>query len=141
MSLRTATYNGQQLGDYMVPLNDGVLDRAVKLKFSNSVKPMLQSTNPSIRNVGNEFGEVAFVFCKDVEQNATYNTDEKMHDWLGGIISAIRPTIGSEAGASLVITDGVTSNTYANALIEELEVIQNTMGLMKVKAVFTVKVI
>ena len=139
MALRTATYKSTSLGDYVVPVQEGNLDIGTKFNLPHSVKQLFESNNPSVRFMGNATTEIIMIFAKDVAQSPSQNTDMLMRTWYQSLRSTFFPTAGSETAGSLVITDSVTSETYANAYMMEMDAVRNIAGLLYVKALFLVK--
>lgn len=137
MANRTATYNSTSLGDYLCPIKDGDLDTGDYIEFGLLIKPIFESSTPSTRYMGARTKRVTLRFAKDsAVSGSSYNTDEKLNRYFDSLASSFTPLVGSTTGASLVITDGSTSRTYANAMIEKMEKISNICGLMKVEVTF-----
>lgn len=133
MADRTGTYNSTNLGDYLIPIKIEDLDIADGLEWGVQIKPIFESSTPSTRYSGPILHRKIVRFAKDhLVSGAGYDTDQELNKYFDSLRASFTTLIGSKDGASLVITDGVNSQTYAGAKITRLEKVRNYRG----KAVF-----
>lgn len=137
MAYRTATYNSVYLGDFLVPIKESDLDIGDLMEWGVQVKPIFESSTPSTRYSGPILHRKIIRFAKDSSiSGPSYNTDQEMNKYFDSLRASFTTLIGSKDGASLVISDGVTTQTYAGCKITRLDKIKNYQGLAYFEAEF-----
>ena len=130
MATRTATYNSISLGDYLVPIKENELDIGDSIEWGIQISPIFDSTTAITRYSGPRLQQKIIRFAKEL------GTDQLLNAYFDTLRSSLTPLIGSINGASLVITDGTTAQTYTHVKITKLDKIYNIQGLAYFEATF-----
>jgi len=138
MAYRTATYKSIDLGNFLVPVQPGVLDIATSFKQPHATKFLFEELAPSVRPLGNNLQEVTILFCKTPRIDSGVDTHEERRIWLANLWDSLRDTPGSEVGGTLVITDGSDTESET-AYLQGMDIVENNNAHMIASATFLIK--